>query len=139
VGKAGRFPANDEERKALYSLKYDAAGFWNALAQAGDPNGAFVAPKDLLDARYVGTEQRIIEDQRLYGVELMKALLEELDAMDDKLSKEEGLDPLDWKESRQRAPENDDLIWSATLSACRRFQDRSPQMRDFVTRFSPPQ
>ena len=136
VGKAGRLPATDPEKKALWRFKYRASGFWNALAEASDGKGTFHVPKELREARYVGTRQRIIEDLRLHGVDFMRALLQELDAMDDRVSKEEGLDPLHWREARQRASGNNALIWAAILKACRRSRERSPRMRQFIRQFS---
>ncbi|MBN2375620.1 MAG: hypothetical protein JXD22_04420 [Sedimentisphaerales bacterium] len=136
VGKAGKLPASKAEKEALYKLKYDASGFWNALAQASDGNATFCVPKELAEPNYVGTQQQIIQDRRLHGIDFMRAILEELDAMDDKVSKEEGLNPLDWSESRQNAAENNDPIWTATLNACRRFREKSPQMRKFIRQFS---
>ncbi|MEW6357351.1 MAG: hypothetical protein AB1696_13560 [Planctomycetota bacterium] len=137
VGKAGQLPTTKAEKEALFKLKYDASGFWNALAEASDREGVFRAPTELEEARYVGADQRIIEDLRLHGVDFMRALLEELDTMDDVVSKEEGLDPLDWKEARQNAPENNERIWAALLNACRRFEKQSREMQEFVKRFSP--
>jgi len=136
VGKAGQLPTTEAEQEALCKLKYDASGFWNALAEATDAKGTFRAPKDLVEARYVGTQQRIIQDLRLHGIDFMRALLEELDAMDDKVSEEEGLDPLDWREARQNASDNNGPIWAATLNACRRSREKSPLLRKFISRFS---
>jgi len=90
-------------------------------------------PKELAQARYVGEQQRIIQDLRLHGIDFMRALLQELDAMDDQVSKKEGLDPLDWREARQNASDNNDPIWAATLKACRRIRERSPHMQEFLS------
>ncbi len=136
AGNAGRLPATKAEQEALYKLKYDASGFWNALAEASDGKGTFRVPQELAEARYVGTRQRVIEDLRLHGADFMRALLEGLDALDDKVSKAEALDPLDWPEPRQNAPENNDVIWAATLNACRRFPEKSPQMEKFISQCS---
>ena len=134
--ESGTAPDHGGEKEALYKLKYDSSGFWNALAEASDGKGTFRVPKELAEAEYVGTQQRIIQDLRLHGIDFMRALLEELDAMDDKVSKEEGLDPLDWREARQNASDNNDPIWAATLNACRRSREKSPQMRKFIRQFS---
>ncbi len=136
TGGAGRLPHSDADREALYGLKYQASGFWNALAEASDRQGTFRVPPKLRNARYIGTKRRIIEDLRLHGVGFIRAVLEELDALDDEVSKKEALDPLDWKESRQRASSNNALIWEATMNACQRFRTKSSQMRKFIRRFS---
>jgi hypothetical protein len=121
VGKAGAIPTTDVERKALYTASYDASAYWNALAVACDKAGTFSVPKDLAEIVYVGTQQRIIEDLRLHGAAFIKALLEELAVADHRVSQAEGLNPLDWKEARQRAPDNNDIIWDATQTVLRRF------------------
>jgi hypothetical protein len=125
VGKSGAMPVTDADQKALFAAKYDAGGFWNALAAACDPAGTFSLPADLEAIRYVGSDQRVVEDDRLHGIAFMKALLEELDAADDEVSKSEGLDPLNWKEARQRAVENNGPIWTATQNVFRRFSPNS--------------
>jgi hypothetical protein len=136
TGKAGPLPATPTDKAALFKLRYEADGFWNALAEASDSKGSFTAPRELLEMRYVGSDEPIIQDPRLHGVDFIRALLEELDAIDSEVSQDEGLDPLDWREARQRAVENNEPIWTATLKACRRFQDPSPQMKKFVSTFS---
>jgi len=136
VGKPARLPATVSEKEALFKLKYDASGFWNALAQATDSSGIFTLPRDLSEARYIGTGRPVIQDTRLYGISFMKMFLEELDAMDDLVSKEEGLNPLDWKESRQRSPVNNEVIWKAIINTCRRFPHKSPKLCEFIRCFS---
>jgi len=133
VGKAGRLPTTEAEREALHRLKYDASSFWNALAEASDGKGMFLLPKDLAEAQYVGEQQqRIIQDQNLYGIAFVRVLLQELDAMDDTVSRDEGLDPLDWSEGRQNASANNEPIWTAILKTCRRFGNSSDRMRQFI-------
>ena len=59
----------------------------------------------------------------------MKALLEEFNREDTAASKAEGLDPRDWSEARQRAPENNGHLWTALLRATRRFPAASTQLQ----------
>ena len=124
VGRAGKLPTTEAEQATLYGLSYDAAGFWNALAEASDPAGTFSIPRDLADVRYAGNGRPIIEDLRLHGIGLMKALLEELAATDHRVSRAAGLNPLDWPEARQRATQNNDAIWGATDRVIRRLTGR---------------
>jgi len=135
VGRAGPLPTTEAAKEALYGLKYDASSFWNALAEASDGKGTFRVPKELAEAHYVGGQQRIVQDLRLHGIDFMRALLQELDAMDDEVSRMDGLDPLDWSEGRQNAPDNNDPIWAATLNACRRVREESPPMQEFLSEF----
>lgn len=135
TGKTGTLPTTAAQREALYPLSYEADSFWNALAEACDDKGTFTAPGELLEARYVGSRQAVIQGLDLHGIDFIRALLEELDAIDGGVSQREGLDPLDWGEARQRAVENNEPIWTATLNACRRFQHQSPRMKKFVSAF----
>ena len=129
AGPVGKVPATVAERATLYGLSYDAAGFWNALAEAADPIGKFTVPQDLANVRYAGTGRPVIEDPRLHGIEFIKALLEELEAADHAVSRVKGLNPLDWPEARQRSPENNDVIWGATERALKRLTGRGLVLR----------
>ena len=132
AGRAGPLPARREDIEKLFGLAYGASRFWNALARETDSVGKIAAPPDLLALRYVGIDAAVVEDDVLYGAAFVKALLEELDRMDDVASRENGLDPLNWKESRQMSPENNRYVWAAVLSACRRFQAESPKLRSWL-------
>jgi len=116
-------PAPEE----LFSMRYEADVFWNALALAADPSGLLQIPSPIRDARYVGDPKPIVEDDRHHGSAFIKALLEELDRADDIASAEAKLDPLDWPESQQRSPKNNHLIWEAVMSVCRDFNIDPPR------------
>lgn len=126
AGPAGTLPRNSSEVERLFSQRYEASGFWNALARAADATGEIRVPAPLMAARYIGDPKPIIEDARVHGVALIRALLEELDRADDVASLEGGLDPLDWPEARQRGAENNPAIWKAVTTACRRYNIELP-------------
>lgn len=122
AGIGGQLPQAWPEVERLFGQRYEASNFWNALARAADAEGRLRVPQSLIALRYSGDARPIIEDERLYGTALIRALLEELDRRDDVASQEAGLDPLDWPETRQRAPENNRFIWEAVTTACRGFK-----------------
>lgn len=126
AGPGGPLPRAWPEIETLFGQRYEAAAFWYALARAADAEGKLRAPESLMAARYLGDPRPIIEDGRLYGAALIRAVLEELDRLDDVSSRGAGLNPLDWPEARQRAPENNRFIWEATLAACRRLKIELP-------------
>jgi hypothetical protein len=118
----GHLASRNAPRPQAGTQRYEAAGFWNALTQAADPSGVMAVPDSLRTIRYVGSPGPIVEDERLHGATFIRALLEELDQMDDIASREAGLDPLDWPEARQKSPENNPFIWKALISVCRRLE-----------------
>jgi hypothetical protein len=137
AGEAGTLPATRADLEELFKLSYGASRFWQALARATDPVGRVRLPEDLQDVRYPGSSKPIIEDAVFHGAPLLKALLEELDRADDVASKERGLNPLDWSEALQRAPENDRYLWAAVIKVCQRFSPDSPQLRRMVEALGP--
>jgi hypothetical protein len=132
AGQAGSLPGTTAELEGLLKLSYDASRFWQALARATDPKGKVSVPEDLRAVCYRGSQKPIVEDDVFYGGQLLKALLEELDNADDLVSRENGLDPLDWSEARQRSPDNNRTIWNAVINVSRRFASDSPQLKRMV-------
>jgi len=119
AGPLGKLPGSTDEVEGLFKQSYDASRFWQALAQAANPNGTLRVPQDLREARYLGSEKPVMEDDVFRGGSLLKALLEALDCADDVVSKQSGLDPLNWPEARQRAPENNPALWQAVGEAAK--------------------
>jgi hypothetical protein len=132
AGRAGSLPATAAELEELFKLSYGASRFWQALARATDSKGKVSVPQDLRAVCYRGSQKPIVEDDVFYGGQLLKALLEELDNADDLVSRENGLDPLDWSEARQRSSENNRPIWNAVINVSRRFASDSPQLKRMV-------
>lgn len=128
VGRAKPLPRTSGEVVELFGLDYAGDGFWNALAQAADPEGALVVPRPLLDMRYIGDAKPIVEDALLHGVEVIRLVLEEFDRADDIASREAKLDLLDWPEARQRSAENNRYLWDALTAVCVRFRIRLPDL-----------
>ena len=110
----------------MFARSYDASRTWQALARVTDPVGRLALPSALRQLTYLDSAKPIINDDVFYGASLLKALLEELDRADDVISQEEGLDPLNWPEARQRAPQNNRVIWEALLKV---VEDLAPETR----------
>jgi hypothetical protein len=129
AGRVGTLPVDAGALDGLFKQSYEASRFWQALAHATDPAGTVRLPSELADLRYIGSPKPIIEDDVFTGASLMKALLEEFNREDNAASKAKGLDPRDWSEARQRAPENNGHLWTALLRATRRFPAASTQLQ----------
>ncbi len=136
VGRVEDLPATPEAVRRLFEASYDAAGFWNGLAAALDPDGRMRLPDALRTATYVGGTPRVIGDDTLNGADFMRRLLEALDRADDVVSKAEGLDPLDWKEARQKSPANHASIWAAVIETLRPHADRCPAAAHMIGAFA---
>lgn len=132
AGRPGELPRSSKELEALFAASYEASGFWNAVASALDPNGRLDLPAGSLEARYVGGPTPVVADDLLRGVEVMRRVLEALDRADDAVSRREGLDPLDWKESRQKATENNPCIWSGVIEALRSYTNCPPPVSQML-------
>ena len=119
TGAARSLPMTERDKATLLNLApssaYTARTFWNALVKGNDKVDNFYLSGDLANARYIGSGEFIIQDQRLYGFEFMKILFEELDAADNRVSGREGLDPLNWEEHRQKSTVNNEEIWNAIV------------------------
>jgi hypothetical protein len=132
AGAAGSLPASANDLEGLFKLSYSASHFWQALARATDPVGRVRMAQELRDIQYPGSSKPVIEDDVFYGAKLLKTLLEELDREDNVVSQASNLDPLNWSETRQNAPENNRHLWQALLNVSRRFAADSPQLRRMV-------
>jgi hypothetical protein len=117
----GALPGSADEVEMLFQQSYDASRFWQALAHATDPGGTVRVPRDLRDARYSSSARPVMEDDAFRGGKLLKALLEAFDRADDEVSKADNLDPSNWPEARQRAPENNRVLWKAAIEVAGRL------------------
>lgn len=121
-----KLPRNREEVESRFRLRYEASGFWRAMAEALEPAGNYPVPPDLAGARYPGCGARVLEDEVFRGALWLRAVLEELDACDEEVAREGGWDPGDWPEARQRGEGNSGWIWRGMVGACRRHPGSSP-------------
>lgn len=86
------WPRSVSEVRGLFKKTYDASSFWTSLASKADPTAN--------------------------GRAFIKALLEELDRMDDIVSATNGRNQ--WKEADQFSGTNDVYIWDALLNTLKR-------------------
>lgn len=136
-GEPKGLPLDEDDLSKLFSMKYEAAGFWITLAHASDSRGQLRIPPDLLRATYIGTYEPIIRDTQFRGAPLLKDLLEALDEADDTVSAALDLEPFAWKESRQRSPDNNPYVWAAVIDVSRKYGRRSKTIRTMVGNLSP--
>ncbi len=129
AGQAGHLPRDKQELAELFSAEYEASKFWYTVAALSDPRGRLSISSNLRRTTYIGTRQRVIEDDILFGTDFMRQLLERLGEADDAVTEERALKPFEWKESQQRLPENNTHIWAATVDVIREYARRSPELK----------
>ena len=127
AGIPGELPRSQAELRELFRLRYRAVGFWIAFAQRFNHQDTLAIPPGLESLTYVGTEQRVIKDRQFYGASIIRPLLEELDAMDDRVSREFQRDSLHWSETDQRSADNSPYIWTAILQLIDRLRHPSQE------------
>lgn len=131
-GNPKGLPKTQDDLAKLFTMKYEAEGFWSLLAWETDKTGRMKIPLALRKARYIGTREPVIRDIEFRGAVLLKDLLEALDEADDKVTTELKLEPYKWKEAIQRRPENNPHIWSAVVEVARKHSRRSAAIRTML-------
>jgi hypothetical protein len=135
-GQPKGVPLTKAELDKLFTMKYEAEGFWSTLGQASDPRGQLRIPLKFRRLRYVGSNEPVIRDTKSHGSLFVKQLLEAMDAADDKTREDRNLDPLFWKEDEQRSAENNPYMWSAVIEVARKYSLRSPAVKKIVQQLS---
>lgn len=132
AGKPESLPRSREDLEKLWTKRYDAIGFWAALAHTADPESRIIIPPQLLERRLLGNGEPVIRDSLFPGATLLKDFLEAMDRRDDETSREKGLNPLDWPETFQKSPENNPMIWKAVLDATRLHASKRPALQEWL-------
>ena len=135
-GQPKGVPLSQTDLDKLFTMKYEAEGFWSTLGIASDPRGQLKIPLKIRRQRYVGSNEPVTQDTKFQGGLFVKQLLEAMDAADDKISEDRNLDPLFWKEDEQRSPENNPYMWAAVIEVARKYSPRSPAVKKIVQQLS---
>lgn len=131
-GEPTKLPETEADLQRLFSLKYEAEGFWSHLAHITDPEGQLDIPTDLRNIHYIATDEPIIRETKIHGAVFIRQLLEALDKKDDEVTTELQLKTFAWKESRQRSSDNNPYVWSALIDLLQKDRDRSNGIRKML-------
>jgi hypothetical protein len=117
----GPWPMPNDKRDQLFSMSYQASlDFWNPLALMDDRQGEIpsqrVGPK-LRELTYANGD-RVLQDLRLNGWDLMREILLELAKADRVAFRELGYER--WSEKNQNSPQNSRYIHDAVMRVLRR-------------------
>lgn len=108
-------PANKTRKvqpAEVFEMSYNAySSYWQAFAQGSKLPPEHDLPRNLVQARYTNGDV-VLKDNRIWGIDRMKAALEALREQGLVDSKRLGLDPAAWPESLQRDPVHDEVIWN---------------------------
>lgn len=135
MAASGPLPANRADVEGLFKLSYDASRFWQALSLAGADS--IHVPEELRGIQYIGSSKPVMEKDAAQGAKWIKALFEALEHESDTVSKSEGIDPYNWAEARQHAPENNRRIWEAVIKACKSFTSPPIPLQSMVDALGP--
>jgi hypothetical protein len=124
-------PATPAALSALWASSYQAGAFWNRLTRLLDPAGQMPVPDTLQAMRYADGRP-VLEGTRLHGAAFMKALLEALAQAGDRVSRHNGWQPFDWRESDQKSHQHDADLWAAVIEVVKRFPINTPELARLV-------
>ncbi|OGB14940.1 MAG: hypothetical protein A2W72_23715 [Burkholderiales bacterium RIFCSPLOWO2_12_67_14] len=125
---ANTLPATPAALSALWASSYQAGAFWNRLTRLLDPAGEMPPVPDTLQAMRYTDGRPVLEDTRLHGAAFMKALLEALAQAGDRVSRHNGWQPFDWRESDQKSHQHDAELWAVVIEVVKRFPIDTPEL-----------
>lgn len=124
---ADALPATPAALNALWASSYQAGAFWNRLTRLLDPAGQMPVPDTLPAMRYADGRP-VLEAPRLHGAAFMKALLEALALEGERVSRQNGWQPYDWREADQKSHQHDAALWATVTGVVERFSMNTPEL-----------
>jgi len=111
TGKQHKLPQNIKQIDNLLSRTYGAKFFWNRLLFLCAKNHRkFNISRELKKVVYIGSQQKVIEENSIHGYIFLLKIFQNLDYYDDVLSSEKGIESFSWKESEQKSFMNNKYI-----------------------------
>ena len=112
TGSRNVLPTTNKGLELLLSQTYAAKTFWRRLAYLLDTNNG-VFEMATINQQAIQGQDLLIQDNRIYGFEFIRYLLEALDSTDEHAALAYGVAPHEWDESLQHSPSNDKYILCA--------------------------
>ncbi|MDF1875014.1 hypothetical protein JHD48_04620 [Sulfurimonas sp. SAG-AH-194-I05] len=134
TGKQHNLPSTISQLETLLNQTYEAKYFWNRLLFlcAKDDKG-FQLPLYLKERVYIGTKIKIIEDDTLFGYKFLYSLFENLDKMDNIVTKDRNLKMFKWKEKEQKSFINNKYILRALQQTILANSCTNVEVQNFLT------
>ncbi len=131
VGARKKLPVNNKEIGVLLGKAHEASSFWNQLAYLADKNGGefnFPNPQT-----YVNSDKPFVQDNKLYGVQLVKKILENYQIFDAKVAEYYRLSRYGWTEKEQKSENNNRFMLQAIQQSLEELNIKSTEVDQFVS------
>lgn len=132
IAKQDDLPNLGKEIEELFDKTYDAESFFGRLTYLCDTNSGIFRNKLNLKTD-IPDYPNLIEDSVVYGYEFMRVFFENLDEIDNYVSKKRGFDEFKWDEEEQKSNEKNNIfILKALLKT---INGICPKQNDEITKF----
>jgi len=130
IGKNKVLPKTIQELDALTATIYEADIFWNRLAFLSNKNKSTFYPTKLY--KYEHSNKSFIKDDSLYGVDMIRSILQEYSKYEKIVAKRYSYKNFDWTEKQQKSIQNNPYIFLAIQDALGRLNSKDNEIRDFI-------
>ena len=114
TGKQHNLPSTALEIEKLLYKTYDAKYFWNRLLfLCSKKDKGFKLSNNLKNNTYIGSDEKIIKDNTLFGYTFLISFFKNLDIADDIAANKFGYKKFQWKEKKQKSFKNNKYILKA--------------------------
>jgi hypothetical protein len=131
IAKQDSLPNSQKQIEELFDKTYDTEGVFGKLTYLCDKNDGIFKNKIDLKTN-IPDYPNLIEDSMVYGYEFMRVFLENLEEIDDYVSKKRGFNKFNWDEKEQKSNENNIFILKALLET---INAECPKQNDEIIQF----
>ncbi|MCF6204298.1 MAG: hypothetical protein L3J59_11620, partial [Methylococcaceae bacterium] len=130
VGVRKKLPINNKAIEGLLNKAHKASSFWNRLTYLADKDGGeFNLPAPVT---YVNSNKNLVQDNKLYGVQLVKRILENYQIFDEKVTDYYRLSRYGWTEKEQKSVNNNMYMLQAIKQSLEELKVNSAETDQFV-------
>ena len=130
VGVRKKLPVNNKEIEVLLNKSHEASSFWNQLAYLADKDGGeFNLPTSVT---YINSDLPLVQDNKLYGVQLVKRVLENYQGFDKKVAEHYRLSRYGWTEKEQKSVNNNLFMLQAIQQSLNELKINSVEVDQFI-------
>lgn len=130
TGKHIPLPKSIEEIDKLTHTIYESSTFWERLAYLSDTHQGVFNYKSQYKNSFSG--EYWIADDRLYGYEIIKRVLENYQLYDQKTAEKYHYKQYDWSEKEQKSDENNPYIMMAIQKSLKELNSTNNEINEFV-------
>jgi hypothetical protein len=133
VGKQKKLPQNLVQlNKNLLNKTYKTSVYWNRMAYLCSNKKSFDIPSSIKN-RYIDGRQ-IIKDDKIYGYDFIKYLLEDFEKMDKQVSVDMKYEKYNWKEKDQKSIYNNKyMLYSIKKTLIKNCGSLNNELKKFIS------